>query len=296
MFQFSHSHSGDHEYCEACGQRLPRDGYGYGGPKKHNRAGIAVSILVHVLVLVYALFMPKEKITLKPPAKEGELVYISPLPKSKPAPTPKPKLETKPIEAARAKPQPRRDSRAITKAAPPKLETFVPPVQATMQPPTPVQEEDMQARVEAARKRRADANPQPQQEPQESDNDRALRVARANIMGAQGRNAAGEREDTGGVFSIINKSSLSADIKFRGFSANFKRQWSQQVHVELGSELDIETAIVKRMIELIRKEKPGEFQWESHRLGRVVPMNAGRQYQAELEAFLLKEFFPNYRR
>lgn len=301
MFQFSHTHGADHshEYCEACGQRLPPPGsYGYGsygGPSRHKRIGIGISIALHLLIVLYYLFSPQDKISLKPPAKEGEMVWVAPL-KDKPAPKAKP--EPKKTEVAKAQPQPRRESKAVAKkAAPPKLETYVPPVQATMKPPpTPAVEEDMMARVEAARKRRADANPQPAQEPQESEADRANRIARANIMGAMGRNAAGEREDTGGIFSIINKTGLSADIKFRGWNTNFKRQWSQQVHVELGADPDIETAIVRRMIELIRKEKPGEFQWESHRLGKVITMNAAKPYQAELEAFLLKEFFPNYRR
>lgn len=296
LFQSSHTHAGEHahEYCEACGQKLPRhDGYGYGGPRKHNRIGIGISIALHLLIVAYYLFHPKDKITIKPPAKEGEMVWVAPL-KDKPAPKAKP--EPKKTEVAKAAPQPRRESKVVSKTAKPKLETFVPPVQATMKPPTPAPEEDMMARVEAARKRRADANPQPQAEPQESENDRANRIARANIMGAQGRNAAGERDETGGIFSIVNKSGLSADIKFRGWNTNFKRNWSQQVHVELGTDIDIETAIVRRMIDLIRKEKPGEFQWESHRLGKVITMNAGKPYQAELEAFLLKEFFPNYRR
>lgn len=299
LFQFSHSHADPTEYCEACGQRLPPQGghgygYGYDGPSRHKRIGIGISIFLHLLIVGYYLFHPKEKIVIKPPAKEGQMVWVAPL-KDKPTPKPTPKPQPKKSEPAKATAQPRRESKAIAKVAPPKLETYVPPVQATMKPP-PVVEEDLQARVEAARKRRAEANPQPQAESQESENDRANRIARANIMGAQGRNAAGEREDTGGIFSIVNKSSLSADIKFRGWNTNFKRQWSQQVHVELGTDIDIETAIVRKMIELIRKEKPGDFQWESHRLGRVVPMNAGVQYQGELEAFLLKEFFPDYRR
>lgn len=296
LFKLSHSHAGDHEYCEACGQRLPPPGgVGYGAPKRHNRVGIGISVALHLLVALYILFQPKQKIVLTPPAKEGEMVWVAPLPKSQTKPTPK--AEPKKTETAQAKPKaaPRRDSRAVArKDAPPKLETYVPPVQATMKPPpTPVTEDDLQARIEARRKARGEA---PQPEPQESEAERGNRVARANIMGAQGRNANGERNDTGGVFQVMDKTSFSAQIKFRGWNTNFKRNWSQNVKVELGTEIDIETAIVKQMIELIRKEKPGDFVWESHRLGRNVPLNAGRQYQGELEAFLLKEFFPDYRR
>ena len=287
-----HAHSHD-EYCHACGQKLPDRNAGYWGPKKHNRVGVGISIALHIALLAYVLFAPSTRIVLKPPAKEGEMVWVAPL-AEKPAPKPAPKPEPR-------KPEPVREQRvakAVSKPAPaaPRQEVYVPPVQAPMQTITPVQEEDMQARVEAARKRRAQENPQPQAEPEETEAQRAARVARANIMGAQGRNAAGERDETGGVFEVLNRTSLSADFKFRGWNTNFKRQWLQQYHVELGSAPDIETAVVRKMIDVIRKEKPGEFPWDSRRLGKVITMNADVRYQAELEAFLLKEIFPEYRR
>ena len=67
------------------------------------------------------------------------------------------------------------------------------------------------------------------------------------------------------------------------------------VTVQRGSEPDIETAIVKKMIELIRKEKTGDFEWDSHRLGRVVTMSARPQDEQQLIEFLYKEMFPDYR-
>jgi len=63
----------------------------------------------------------------------------------------------------------------------------------------------------------------------------------------------------------------------------------------VGSEKDIETAVAKEMIKIIRKEKPGDFEWESRRLGRTVKMSARKEDEAELQAFLLKEMFPEYR-
>ncbi len=129
----------------------------------------------------------------------------------------------------------------------------------------------------------------------ESANDRALRIAKANIMGAQGRTAGADRDDTGGIFQV-NKTFHSADVKFRGWNTNFRRQWLQEIHVEQGAEPDIETAVVKEMIKVIRKEKTGDFPWESHRLGKVVIMSARKEDEKELIAFLLKEMFPEYKR
>ena len=281
-----------------CGQAI-KPLPSYGARNSSNRIGIAISILLHVVIVLYYLLRSEPERRAPPPAKEqSAMVYVAPLKdqpraKAKPDTPPKQPKQPKQAKAAKAaKPPPPRQKQAlaITPPARPKQETIVPPVVARV--PTPVPEVDMEARVAARRKQRGE---QAAPEAVESDNDRAMRVARANIAGAQGKNSGDDKNDSGGVFSIVNQTSHSADIKFRGWNTNFKRRWLSQVTVEQGAELDIETAIVKKMIELIRKEKPGDFVWESHRLGRNVPMSARPEDAAELQAFLLKEFFPEYR-
>lgn len=267
----------------------------YGAHKRPNRYGIGATVLVHLLVILGYFIHPKTEIKITPPAKEGEMVWVAPLPTAKPKPTPKP-TPSKPAKTAKAEtPKASRaylppNKNAITERTKPQ-EQIVPPEQAKLTPP-PAEATDMQAMVEMRRRARGEQPAPPSAA--ESDAQAALNRARANIMGAQGRNANGERNDTGGIFQVVDKTFNGADIKFRGFSSNFKRQWSQQVHVDQGLEKDIETAIVKKMIEMIRKEKPGDFVWESHRLGRNVPMSARREDEAELQAFLLQEFFPGY--
>lgn len=261
------------------------------GRQEPNRWGIAATLLVHLLVVAIYLFKPAEKIVLTPPAKEGGMVYVTP---TKPAPQlPKPKPKSQP-KASKQAPQSARaylppNKNAITEVVKPQ-ERIVPPEEAKLTPPPP-DAPDMATLIEMRRRARG-ASPQPEQEQDAAAVGKAR--AMANIMGAQGRSANGDRNDTGGVFQIVNQTFNSAEIKFRGFSSNFKRQWLQQVRVDQGSEKDIETAIVKRMIEMIRKEKPGDFIWESHRLGRNVPMSARKEDEKELQAFLLLEFFPNY--
>lgn len=260
------------------------------GDNKPNRWAIAFTIGLHLLVVAIYLFKPKEKIDLNPPAKAGEMVYITP---GKPAPQPKPKPKAQP-KASKEAPRSARaylppNPNAITEIIKPQ-ERIVPPEEAKLTPPPP-DAPDMATLIEMRRRARG-VQAQPEQEQDAGAVGKAR--AMANIMGAQGRAANGERNDTGGVFQIVNQTFNSAEIKFRGFSSNFKRQWLQQVRVDQGSEKDIETAIVKKMIEMIRKEKPGDFIWESHRLGRNVPMSARREHEKELEAFLLLEFFPTY--
>ena len=46
------------------------------------------------------------------------------------------------------------------------------------------------------------------------------------------------------------------------------------------------------MIELIRTHYQRDFNWDSHRLGRVVVLSARVDDTAGLEEFLLREFFP----
>jgi hypothetical protein len=295
LHQYTHSHAElaahDGHTCPTCGQPWPENKVLEYGSRKPNRWGIAFTIGLHLLVVLIYFIKPKEKIDLTPPPKAGEMVYITP---GKPAPQPKPKPKSQP-KPAKETPRSTRtylppNKNAITEIIKPQ-EKIVPPEQAKLTL-VPENVPDLAALVEQRRRaRQGDA----QQPAQEEDAGAATKArAMANIMGAQGRNANGERNDTGGVFQIVNQTFNSAEIKFRGFSSNFKRQWLQQVRVDLGSEKDIETAIVKKMIEMIRKEKPGDFIWESHRLGRNVPMSARKEDEKELAAFLMLEFFPNY--
>ncbi|NRR32961.1 hypothetical protein HSX11_22585 [Oxalobacteraceae bacterium] len=293
MHHASHSTLTGSEYCETCGQKLPvAEELGYGARKRSNRIGIAISVGLHLLAVLYYVFRPAEPFHRTPPPSGGSIVYVEPLKQPKqPA-----KQQPKKTEQAKAKPAPapKPTVAAITPpaAARPKLETYVPPVVAPMQPPP---EEDMATLIAKRRAQRA-AN-SPAEPAPETDAERGIRIAKANIAGAQsGRSNGADRNDSGGVLQVVDKTFNSADIKFRGWNGNFKRNWSQQIHVDLGTERDIETATIKRMIELIRKEKPGDFMWESQRLGRTVPMSARKEDEAELHAFLLKEFFPEYRR
>lgn len=276
------------EHCAACGQPVrPAPAYG-AVTGLSNRIGLAVSVALHLLVVVYYLTREQPVRPVPAPPRGGEMVYIAPL--AKPV---RPKAPAQP-RVAEARPAPRQKQSVRGDITPPKRkqEVSVPPVVSPMAAPplTPVAEDDMEARIAANRKRRGQTQP----EPEESEQERGLRIARANIASAQGSN--GGANDTGGSFLIVDQSSHSIDIKFRAWNGNFKRNWMRQEHVEQGAEPDIETAVVKKMIELIRKEKPGDFVWDSRRLGRDVNLSARVEDTAELQAFLFKEIFPDYRR
>jgi hypothetical protein len=159
--------------------------------------------------------------------------------------------------------------------------------------------DDMFAYVQAARKRRAAAEPTPSTEtentpPAEDANQRANRIARENVAFSQKHGPGAERDDSGGLFQLRNVGLNHAEFLFRGWNTNFRRNWSQMVAVDQGGELDIETAVVKKMIEIIRSKKSDDFIWDSHRLGKEVTLSARPEHSRELQQFLLREFFPDY--
>jgi hypothetical protein len=288
------------DVCAHCGQPLPgRNVSSYGDRRKPSRTGLIITIALHLLLVAIYLFQPKAERSA--PVKAGEaIVWLPPVPQSKPRPTEAaPKKTSKP---APSKPVPRvppvqRLPNTITLPKEKPVEVKPQPVK---EPPpkeeakAPPQEVDMQAYIEARRKQRGARDPVPSEATEESEASRGTRNALANIAAVNGRGGQ-DPNDTGGVFSINNKTFSSADLKFRGWNQNFKRRWLTAVTVQRGSEPDIETAIVKKMIELIRKEKNGDFEWESHRLGKVVTMSARPQDEKELQAFLFKEMFPEYK-
>lgn len=112
-------------------------------------------------------------------------------------------------------------------------------------------------------------------------------IAMANIQ----RSLQGNRDGTGGVFQILHKGVRTGTFVFRGWTPGARNMTQQTIEVDAGPNGDIEHAIVRRMIELIRTHYTGDFSWESHRLGRVLVKSARMEDSAELEAFLMKEFF-----
>jgi outer membrane biosynthesis protein TonB len=262
------------------------------GKSARRSAGLIVAALIHLLVL-WMLLAPRPI----PPKKqkavqtEGEIVWMKPV--SPPQAKPQPRKAPPPPNTAKLHPKAVREQPRVAQAPPPP--NLPPPPITVPKPPPP--EEDMMARVEAKRNQRAEAkarNTPAEAAQEESESARGVRLAQANIANLQSRaNAA--REQHGGLFKLGTINNHHGEFTFNGWNKSFKRNWARVIQVELGDEPDIETAIIKSMIVQIRMERTAEFTWESHRLGRLVELNARPEYDAELRVFLMKEFFPNYR-
>lgn len=94
-----------------------------------------------------------------------------------------------------------------------------------------------------------------------------------------------------GIFQILNLNTYSAQFSFRGWTNDYSNAKKQVISVEIGAGEDIQRAVVKRMIMLIRQYYDGDFNWESYRLGHTVVLSAKLADSDALEAFLIKEFF-----
>ncbi|QNA87624.1 hypothetical protein G4G28_02500 [Massilia sp. Dwa41.01b] len=292
-----HTCSNDSDVCAHCGQPLSaRPALQY-GERRASRTGLAVTILLHLLLVALYFYQPDRPEKKARPSGGSEIVYVAPLSKPPPqkssTPTTTPSKKTPKTQPTRPRVERLPDTITLPDEKPvevAKEPTPEPKPEAKREEIPP--EMDMAAYI--ARRRQARGAVDPSTSTEESEAARGTRNALANIAAINNR-GRDDANETGGVFSISNRTFHSLDLKFRGWNPNFKRRWLTSVTVEQGSESDLETAVVKKMIELIRREKTGDFDWDSHRLGRVVTMSARVKDTEELQAFLLKEMFPDYK-
>jgi hypothetical protein len=178
--------------------------------------------------------------------------------------------------------------------AAPKAHQPVPIPMPPAQEPPPAREEpkappmDFLAMVNAKRRASEEAAARANAEARaHSHEPSAEEIAMANIN----RNLARDREGTNGIFTILSMGTRTATFSFRGWTNDPRSSWRQVIDVDAGLHGDVEIAIVRKMIELIRTHYDGDFNWESHRLGRVVVLSARPADNAGLEEFLMREFF-----
>ena len=270
------------------------------------RVAFAVSLLVHALALWS--FLPHMMHIVTPSdTDKGEsgsplAVQLVPkpgppgaLPASPPPPSPEPQVALRP--PSKSTPPPRTAARP---PSPPPVMTAprqAPDAPALAPAPTqPAPATDLAAYVEAKRRERGDA---PSSSPPSSstskaadeENDRQNRIIAANI-GLNGRPTFGkDPKNGGGVFQIKTMEYSYAEFYFFRWNKDISRNSKQVIEVRKGNNPDIQIAIVRRMIDIIREHETEDFLWESHRLGRQITLSARARDTAGLESFMLQEFF-----
>ena len=147
--------------------------------------------------------------------------------------------------------------------------------------PTPAPQVDMMAAMQERRAQRQAAEAAAANPGSATPSDAATR----NLQTLSGR------EGVGGVFEILRKGTRTAEFAFNGWRPESRKQWREVIEVDAGQGGNVELAIIKRMIQLIRTHYKGEFQWESRRLQRVVKLSAAPEDNEGLEDFMMLEFF-----
>ena len=235
------------------------------------------SLIVHGLVL---FVVPQQRVGSGEPSeitRNSLVVNLRPPASRQSAPSPPsvvPETQPKPTADRRPKPS-RAPVVALNQPRDSTLARPVAPVMPAVPPsPAPAAPTDMQSFVDAQRARRRAAEREPSE-----DEVRAAIVKRNLTVG------------TSGIFQIISIEPRRAAFSFRGWTSDSSNARREYVEVEIGSNSSIEIAIVRKMIEMIRRYYTGNFNWESQRLDRTVILSARLEDNAGLEDFMLREFF-----
>jgi hypothetical protein len=101
------------------------------------------------------------------------------------------------------------------------------------------------------------------------------------------------KKDAGGngIFQILSMDAHAGRFAFRGWKNEFSYSHREVYEVYASPDTDVQRAMVRKMIEIIRRDYSGDFNWESPRFGRVVVLSARLKDNDGLEDFLIKEFF-----
>ncbi len=238
------------------------------------------------------------------------VLQLAPAPKTTERPTaallslPTPPVATAPPRRApppKAAPRPPTPP-VITQAAPAPSAAPPPPAPSVAAAPPAPPELDFFALLEARRRARGEVAPTPPPPPVppsttlslETERERHNREVAANL-GLSRTPTYGPELTGGGVFQIQRLTADSAEFMFFGWNKDIRRNSRQRIEVARGDNPDIRIAIVRRMITIIRANESGDFTWVSRIQGRDVTLSARAQHNAELEAFLMEEFFAGAR-
>jgi len=261
----------------------------------------AVSLLVHMAALLLFVTHPpipgveqqafdQESAPVQVEIAEAKLPPPSPPPpRAEPAAEPLPRV---PRATPRVRPppmvaMPRLEAPAIRTPAiaPPQIAAIPAPPQA--RPPA---QGDFLSFVQANRRARGAA---------ESAQDNAevdfnTKIA-ANLPGAARGVAAQMPIRGGGMFQMKRMTYDDAAFEFFGWNTEMGRRTPQLIEVRKGSNPNMQIAVVRRIIAIIRQYSKEDFTWDSGRHGRVVTLSARPADTAALEQYLLHDMFDDAR-
>lgn len=274
---------------------------------------LALSLLLHLGVLLWS--PPLRQPESAQPASPPLTVVLRPetppevaLP-SEPTPPP-PAAVAPPAKAVPRQPPPAPPVIALTKPKPEQPPAFTVPAPKVEEPPTPttpaapptqsapqppLSEPDLAAYIAARRRARGEV---PSDAPA-ADVERANRGALNSALLKQPlpTTFAPERPRNGyGSFEIRRRGFDYAEFMFKGWNENFRRDGLELIEVRLGNHGNIDLAVVRSIIAVIRRTESGDFTWVSRRLGRSLTLSARARDNAGLEEFMMQEFYDDLHR
>ena len=271
----------------------------------------ALSLLIHIAVLWE--WLPKLTLRLPSPdeLKQGEaggLLVVRLAPPPSPSPSPK-LLGRTPASTLQARPptvtaRPQRAPPVIAFNRPPSNVKSPPPTESDVIAPAPPRappKSDLSSYIESRRRARAQleadasAASAANEQPVEDDNARRNRIAAANLGTQRTQTFGYDPKQGGGVFQIVRMGYDSAEFVFFGWNKEIRRNTKQLIEVRKGTNSDIDIAVVRKMISIIREYEQEDFLWESARLGRTLTLSARSGDNEGLEEFMLREFFDDPR-
>ena len=175
--------------------------------------------------------------------------------------------------------------------SPPVPESTVqaPPVAAPQ--PSPPIEGDLWSYIQARRRERGEQQATARQGPTADSNANIAANLPAPATGA----AAEDNQRGGGIFAIKRMDYDDAAFEFFGWNNEMGRRTPQLIEVRLGNNSDMRIAVVRKMIAIIRQHSKGDFVWRSPRHEEGLVLSARPSDNAELENFLMRDFFDDAR-
>ncbi len=256
----------------------------------------ALSILLHVLAL---WTWPKE-LLMRPfdDPREGKPGGSLAVRIVTPPPRPVPSMEQPPLPerrlvAPRSAHAPPAAQKVLTAERQAKSAAMAPPTRPA-ESKSAVLGEDLAAYIEARRRAREPApasQAAPPGPPVESEQERANREAAARLGLNRTQTFGGNKNLGGGTFHVRTIGFDRAELGFYGYNKLINRISQQVFEVQRGSNPNMQIAVVRKIIEIIREQETGTFLWESIRLNRELTLSARPADNAALEAFLMEEFF-----
>lgn len=180
---------------------------------------------------------------------------------------------------------------ATPSAKPPQVST------APAQPAPAASEPDMAQQLEARQRARAantvaqaPSTPSPPA-PLEDEKARRDAIVAANMGTIKAPTMGATQPRAGGIFTVRRVGIYDGEFVFYGWNRDINRQLSQVIEVRIGSNPNMQIAMVRRMIAIIRDHEKEDFTWQSPKHSSVVRLSARQGDTAALEDFFMREFF-----